>query len=259
MDSTDIGYSPGAAKVWEKVSSVSSAADLNVPFWSPIRCGLSSAFFQVTVVPAVTVRVAGAKAKLSISTVAGLAAAATTASPAAVSSGTAAASSAVTPAAPSIRPADSQRNPQYHDQEPGDDGRTDDQTGDSLERFRSGEDKPVVPEQKETAGRGDATVSRERCSIDHQRAQQPQREWCGARWPRGRERPALRLQQVTYRERDGHASQEQAAKRRRHLPKRANSTIGREERGRLAEAAWRLPRIGRYGGELANSTLCRIA
>ena len=69
------GYSPGAAKVWEKVSSVSSAADLKVPFLSPIRCGLSSSFFQVTVVPAVTVRVAGVKAKLSISTVAGLAAA----------------------------------------------------------------------------------------------------------------------------------------------------------------------------------------
>ena len=64
------GYSPGAAKVWEKVSSVSSAADLKVPFLSPIRCGLSSSFFQITVVPAVTVRVAGAKAKLSILTVA---------------------------------------------------------------------------------------------------------------------------------------------------------------------------------------------
>src|ERR1700756_5324596 len=60
------GYSPGAAKVWENVSSVSSAADLNVPFSSPILCGLSSSFFQVTVVPAVTVRVAGVKAKLSI-------------------------------------------------------------------------------------------------------------------------------------------------------------------------------------------------
>src|SRR6516162_8334593 len=50
---------------------VSSAADLNVPLLSPIRCGLSSSFFQVTVVPAVTVKVAGAKAKLSILTVAG--------------------------------------------------------------------------------------------------------------------------------------------------------------------------------------------
>jgi hypothetical protein len=58
------GYSPGAAKVWEKVSSVSSAADLKVPFLSPIRCGLSSSFFQITVVPAVTVSVAGAKGEV---------------------------------------------------------------------------------------------------------------------------------------------------------------------------------------------------
>src|SRR5215472_5862728 len=98
------GYSPGEAKVCEKVSSVSSAADLNVPFLSPIRCGLSSSFFQVTVVPAVTVSVAGAKAKLSILSVAVFVAAATTASPAAVSSGTAVASTADTPTAPSTRP-----------------------------------------------------------------------------------------------------------------------------------------------------------
>src|SRR5690242_14058897 len=97
------GYSPGDAKVWEKVSSVSSAADLKVPFLSPIRCGLSSSFFQVTVVPAVTVSVAGAKVKLSIFTVAGLATAATAAAPAAVSSGRAAAKSAATPTAPSNR------------------------------------------------------------------------------------------------------------------------------------------------------------
>jgi hypothetical protein len=61
------------------------------------RCGLSSSFFQVTVVPAVIVSVAGAKAKLSILTVAGLAA------PAAVSSGKATASSEPTPTAPSNR------------------------------------------------------------------------------------------------------------------------------------------------------------
>src|ERR1700746_2882502 len=97
------GYSPGFAKVWEKLSSVSSAADLKAPSLSPIRCGLSSSFFQITVVPAVTVRVAGVKAKLSILTVAGLAAAATTASPAAVNSGSAAAKSTATPAAPSNR------------------------------------------------------------------------------------------------------------------------------------------------------------
>ena len=91
------GYSPGTAKVWEKLSSVSSAADLKVPFLSPIRCGLSSSFFHVTVVPAVTVKAAGVKAKLSIWMVAGLAAAVTAAAPAAVSSGRAVVKSAVTP------------------------------------------------------------------------------------------------------------------------------------------------------------------
>src|ERR1700747_3597280 len=91
------GYSPGAAKVWEKVSSVSSAADLKVPFLSPIRCGLSSSFFQVTVGPAGTVSVAGGRTKLSILTVAGLPA------PAAVSSGKATASSEAAPTAPSNR------------------------------------------------------------------------------------------------------------------------------------------------------------
>jgi hypothetical protein len=55
----------------------------------------------------------------------------------------------------------------------------------------------------------------------------------------------LRLQQVMYRECDGRGSQEQTAKRHRHLPKRANSTIGSKERGGLAEAARRLHRIGR--------------
>jgi hypothetical protein len=86
-----------------ELSSVSSAADLKVPFLSPIRCGLSSSFFHVTVVPAVTVKAAGVKAKLSIWTVAGLAASVTAAAPAAVSSGRAAAKSAVTPTAPSTR------------------------------------------------------------------------------------------------------------------------------------------------------------
>src|ERR1700751_5364720 len=97
------GYSPGAAKVWEKLSSVSSAADLKVPFLSPIRCGLSSSFFHVTVVPAVTVKAAGVKAKVSISTVAGVGAAGTAATPAAVSSGKAAAKSAVNPTVPNNR------------------------------------------------------------------------------------------------------------------------------------------------------------
>src|ERR1700751_186011 len=91
------GYSPGAAKVWVKVSSVSSAADLKVPSLSPIRCGLSSSFFQVTVVPVVTVRVAGVKAKLSMLMVAGLAAAVTAAAPVAERSGRAAGRSDVNP------------------------------------------------------------------------------------------------------------------------------------------------------------------
>src|SRR5713226_7324757 len=75
-------YSPGVVKVWEKVSSVSSAADLNFRSFSTTVCTSSSALVQVTVVPAVTVRVAGAKAKLLIRTVAGLAATLTAASPA---------------------------------------------------------------------------------------------------------------------------------------------------------------------------------
>src|SRR6516225_2404456 len=117
----------------------------------------------------------------------------------------------------------------------------------------------MVPEQEETAARGDAAINRQRCGIDQQRAQQSQREWCGARWPQGREHSPLRLQQVMYRESDGYGAEEQAAKWRRHLPKRANSSIGSEEGGGLAEAARRLPRIDRHGGELADCTVCRIA
>src|SRR6516225_9061738 len=117
----------------------------------------------------------------------------------------------------------------------------------------------MVPEQEETAARGDAAINRQRCGIDQQRAQQSQREWCGARWPQGREHSPLRLQQVMYRESDGYGAEEQAAKWRRHLPKRANSSVGSEEGGGLAEAARRLPRIGRYGGELADGTVRRIA
>src|SRR5215467_998369 len=75
-------YSPGAAKVCEKVSSVSSAADLNFPSFSRTVCGLSSALVQVTVVPAETVNAGGVKLKLSIFTAAAFAAAGTNASPA---------------------------------------------------------------------------------------------------------------------------------------------------------------------------------
>jgi len=63
-----------AANVWEKVSSVSSAADVRFRFCRRSGAGLSSSVLPGHVVPAVTVRAAGAKAKLSISTVAGLAA-----------------------------------------------------------------------------------------------------------------------------------------------------------------------------------------
>src|SRR5262249_33480467 len=74
-------YSPGAAKVCENVSSVSSAADLNFPSFSRTVCGLSSALVQVTVEPGATTRLGGVKWKLSIRTAAGVAAAWVAASP----------------------------------------------------------------------------------------------------------------------------------------------------------------------------------
>src|SRR3984893_12319304 len=70
-------YSPGAAKGWEKVSSVSSAPDLHFPSFSRTVCGLSSALIQVTVVPGATTKIGGVKLKLSIRTAAGFAAART--------------------------------------------------------------------------------------------------------------------------------------------------------------------------------------
>src|SRR5215469_4502677 len=82
--------SPGAVKVCENVSSVSSAADLNFPSFSRTECGLSSSLVQVTVVPGATTKVGGVKLKLSIFTVAAFAAAWTTASPAAGTCGRAA-------------------------------------------------------------------------------------------------------------------------------------------------------------------------
>src|SRR5215472_12274023 len=78
-------YSPGAVKVCEKVSSVSSAADLNFPSFSRTVCGLSSALVQVTVVPGATTSAGGVKLKLSMRIAAELAAAA--ASPAGSASG----------------------------------------------------------------------------------------------------------------------------------------------------------------------------
>src|SRR4029077_5326670 len=95
-------YSPGAVKVWEKVSSVSSAADLNFPSFSRTVCGVSSALVQVTVVPGAMTSVSGVKLKLSIRTAAGFAASWVAALPAkGVVSSTAAKRSAVRPRAPS--------------------------------------------------------------------------------------------------------------------------------------------------------------
>src|SRR5438105_4749361 len=94
-------YSPGAVKVWEKVSSVSSAADLNFPSFSRTVCGVSSALVQVTVVPGAMTSVSGVKLKLSIRTAAGFAAAWVAALPAEGVSSTAAKRSAVRPRAPS--------------------------------------------------------------------------------------------------------------------------------------------------------------
>jgi len=88
MDRAELRVFAGAAKVCEKLSSVVDPPPiLKAAVLSPIRCGLSSSFFQVTVVAGSDGQVPpGVKAKLSISTTAGLAAARTTASPAAVNS-----------------------------------------------------------------------------------------------------------------------------------------------------------------------------
>jgi len=64
------------SNVYENVSSVSSAFDLNVLSSATTVCGMSSRFVQVTLVPGATVSDAGPKVKLSIltSAVRGLAA-----------------------------------------------------------------------------------------------------------------------------------------------------------------------------------------
>src|SRR6516162_3873485 len=61
---------PSAVKVKEKLSSVSSACDLKSRLDAVTVCGMSSSLRQVTVVPAFTVRRAGAKVKLSMVAVA---------------------------------------------------------------------------------------------------------------------------------------------------------------------------------------------
>src|SRR5262249_22230450 len=60
---------PGVVKVNENLSPVSRACDLNRASLSTTVCGSSSLLIQVTVVPAGTVRAAGAKLKSRISIV----------------------------------------------------------------------------------------------------------------------------------------------------------------------------------------------
>src|SRR5215470_213000 len=93
--------SPGAVKVCENVSSVSSAADLNFPSFSRTECGLSSSLVQVTVVPGGTTNVGGVKLKLSIFTAVAAAATGTAASPAEGLCAAPARRSEITPPAPS--------------------------------------------------------------------------------------------------------------------------------------------------------------
>ena len=59
---------PGAEKVNEYESSVSSGFDLNFCSELTMLCGMSSWFVQVTFAPTGTVSVAGEKLKLSILT-----------------------------------------------------------------------------------------------------------------------------------------------------------------------------------------------
>src|SRR5258708_1805748 len=61
-------YAPGVVNVNENLSPVSSAFDLNSLVFEATVCGISSSFVQVTVVPAFTVMLCGAKVKLSIFT-----------------------------------------------------------------------------------------------------------------------------------------------------------------------------------------------
>jgi hypothetical protein len=55
-------------QVWENVASVSSALERNLPSFSDTRCGMSSSFTHVTVVPTFTVSTGGSKVKLAILT-----------------------------------------------------------------------------------------------------------------------------------------------------------------------------------------------
>ena len=57
---------PAVENVCENLSSVSRALEWNLPSFSVTKCGISSALTQVTVVPALTVKVGGSKVKLAI-------------------------------------------------------------------------------------------------------------------------------------------------------------------------------------------------
>jgi len=70
MQRAKIFVAARVVEVKEKLSSVSSAFDLNTRADEVIVCGISSLLRQVTVVAAFTVSVGGAKAKLSILTAA---------------------------------------------------------------------------------------------------------------------------------------------------------------------------------------------
>ena len=73
---------PTVENTCENLSSVSSAGERNFPSFSDTTCGMSSAFTQVTVVPALTVKVGGSKVKLAILTCASAASACPLARPA---------------------------------------------------------------------------------------------------------------------------------------------------------------------------------
>src|SRR6478736_5021405 len=59
---------PAVEKVCENLSLVSSALERNLSSFSETRCGMSSALIQVTVVPALTVKVGGSNVKFAILT-----------------------------------------------------------------------------------------------------------------------------------------------------------------------------------------------
>ena len=57
---------PAVENVCENLSLVSRALEWNFPSLSVTKCGMSSALTQITVVPALTVKVGGSKVKLRL-------------------------------------------------------------------------------------------------------------------------------------------------------------------------------------------------